>query len=264
MDDATKERLNKGELGGHEHQDGLDVDLSSDDDVGDPAAAFDALRSSVANLSNDLRREMATIRRGVEAAFDQFERQGAPIDYSPDLGRVTQQLSTMTERINALEKLPLLRQGPEHYARLLEKSGEGLVRSAVYQLERQAFDLERINRNLNGQLDSARERRRQDWWLVSVGGAGIVFGVLLTLFAPRVLPGAVAPILASAVMGDTVWDAGMKMMMFASPESWGRVVAAERLVEVNKGAVADCKTAAAKAGKEQRCTILVPAAEAAR
>lgn len=99
---------------------------------------------------------------------------------------------------------------------------------------------------------------------MSVGGAGIVLGVLLTLLAPRVLPGAVAPILASAVMGDTVWDAGMKMMMFASPDSWGRVVAAERLVEANKAAVADCRAAAAKAGKEQRCAIVVPASGTAR
>ncbi len=264
MDGVTEKQLNRIELDGHDHLDGPDVDLSSDDDAGDPAAAFDALRSTVATLSGDLQREMSTIRKGVEAAFDQLERQGAPIDYSADLGRIAQQLSTMTERITAMEKLPLLRQGPEHYARLVEKSGEGLVRSAVYQLERQAFDLERINRNLTGQLDSARERRRQDWWLVSVGGAGIVLGVFLTLFAPRVLPGAVAPILASAVMGDTVWDAGMKMMMFASPESWGRVVAAERLVEANKGAIADCRAAAAKAGKEQKCSIVVPAQEPAR
>lgn len=264
MDGVTGEGSNRIELDGHEDLGGPDVDLSSDDDAGDPAAAFEALRASVANLSGELRHEMTTIRKGVEVAFDQLERQAAPIDYSADLGRVTQQLSTMTERINALEKLPFLRQGPEHYGRILEQSGEGLVRSAVYQLERQAFDLERINRNLTGQLDSARERRRQDWWLVSVGGAGIVLGVLLTLVAPRLLPGAVAPILASAVMGDTVWDAGMKMMMFASPETWGRVVAAERLVEANKGAIADCRAAAAKAGKEQKCTILVPAQEGAR
>lgn len=231
------------------------------DDAGDPAAAFDALRFSVEAFSRDLTREITTIRKGVEAAFDQFERQGAPIDYSADLGRVTQQLSTVTERINALEQLPHLRQDAEHYARVLERSGEGLVRSAAYQLERQALDLERINRNLTEQLDSARERRRQDWWLVSVGGAGIVLGVLLTLFAPRVLPGSVAPILASAVMGDTVWDAGRKMMMFASPETWGSVVSAARLFEANKGAVADCKAAAAKAGKEQRCTIVVPVQE---
>ena len=113
MDGVTGEGSNRGELDGHEDLGGPDVDLSSDEDDGDPAAAFDALRSTVANLSGDLRREMATIRKGVEAAFDQLERQGTPIDYSADLGRVAQQLSTMTERISAMEKLPLLRQGPD-------------------------------------------------------------------------------------------------------------------------------------------------------
>jgi hypothetical protein len=242
----------------------LEPDELLDDDAGDPAAAFEALRASVSTLSDNLQLEMTTIRKGVEAAFDQLERRGTSIDYSADLGRISQQLSAMVERMEGLEKTPLLRQGAEHYARVLERSGEGLVRSAVYQLEQQAFDLERINRNLSASMDGARERRRQNWWLASTGGAGIVIGVLFTLFAPRVLPEGTVPIIASAVMGETVWDAGMKMMMFASPETWGRVVSADRLIEANKGAVADCKAAAAKAGKEQKCVIVVPAGEGSR
>ncbi|RKI29377.1 hypothetical protein D7X55_42690, partial [Corallococcus sp. AB049A] len=51
-----------------------------DEDAGDPAAAFDALRETVENLAADLKREMTTIRKGVEAAFEEFDRQGPAQD----------------------------------------------------------------------------------------------------------------------------------------------------------------------------------------
>ena len=53
------------------------------DDAGDPAAAFDALRQTVEDLAGDLTREMTTIRKGVEAAFEEFDRQGPPQDCAP-------------------------------------------------------------------------------------------------------------------------------------------------------------------------------------
>ncbi len=230
-----------------------------EDDAGDPTVAFETLRATIEDLSADLRREMTTIRKGVEAAFDQFERQGAPIDYSADLGTMSQQLATLAERVHGVEKSPILRQGAEHYARALENSGKGVVQAAAQQFQSESRDFQRLARELAEQTYSARDRRRQDWWLVSVGGAGIVLGILLTLFTPRVLPFSAAPRVASTVMGDNDWNAGMSLMMYASPDSWSRVASADKLIEDNKAAVADCRATAAKAGKEQKCTIVVPA-----
>lgn len=110
-----------------ERAEGMEPEEFHEDDAGDPAAAFEALRATIEELSADLRREMTTIRKGVEAAFDQFERQGAPVDYSADLGAMSQQLATLTERVHGVEKSPILRQGAEHYARALENGGRGLV-----------------------------------------------------------------------------------------------------------------------------------------
>ncbi|MCZ7859576.1 DUF6118 family protein [Agrobacterium salinitolerans] len=50
-------------------------------------------------------------------------------------------------------------------------------------------------------------------------------------------------------------------MAFDSPESWYRVLSADQLVETNKTEVAACREAAAKAGKDQKCTITVAAPE---
>lgn len=248
----------------NQHREGMETGAFHEDDAGDPAAAFEALRETIEDLAADLGREMTTIRKGVESTFDQFERQGAPVDYSAELGRMTQQLATVGERLQAVEKSPVLRHGVDHYTRVFESSGRSLVSAAAEQFQHESRAFRSAAQNLINQTDSARNRRRQDWWLVGVGGAGIVLGVLLTLFTPRVLPFSAAPRVASTVIGDTAWNAGMSLLSFSSPESVQRVAAADRLIEVNKDAVADCRAAAAKAGKEQKCTIIVPVPEKAQ
>src|SRR5690606_28687931 len=55
----------------------------SPDDADDPAVAFEALRRTIEAQGKQLGAEMTVIRRGVEAAFDQFERFQQPTDYGP-------------------------------------------------------------------------------------------------------------------------------------------------------------------------------------
>ncbi|MCF8476326.1 MAG: DUF6118 family protein [Pseudolabrys sp.] len=230
-----------------------------DEDAGDPAAAFDALRRTIETQGAQIGAEMTVIRRGLEAAFDQLEKIEPPQDYKPQLAQVVQQLGVVAEHLQGVEQSPILRNGPQHYAAILERSGEGMVRSAVQQLERQAADLERAGRNLSAHVASARERSRQDWWLLGAFLFGIVLGILMTLFFPRHLPFSAAPRAASIVMGETPWQAGMSLMAFDSLESWQRVATADQLASANKDELAACREAAAKAKKEQRCTITVPA-----
>ncbi|MCO5164741.1 MAG: DUF6118 family protein, partial [Mesorhizobium sp.] len=47
---------------------------ASAEDAGDPAAAFEALRRTVEKQGGQIGAEMTIIRRGVEAAFDKFEK----------------------------------------------------------------------------------------------------------------------------------------------------------------------------------------------
>lgn len=235
--------------------------ISEDDSAGDPAAAFDALRATVQDASSDLTREMTTIRKGVEAAFDQLERVGASADYSADLGRILQTLTSLNERLAAVEKLPLLRHGADQFAARLERTGESLVRVAAQTLENRASDLERVTRNLSAHVEGARERRRQNWWLVGVGGSGVVAGILLTLIAPAALPFSAAPRVASFVMGDDAWNSGMALMRFASSASWERVSAADRLIEANSSAITACRKSVVSTGKPQACSITVSAGQ---
>ena len=84
-------------------------------------------------------------------------------------------------------------------------------------------------------------------------------GALVMLFLPRLLPFSAAPRVASVVMGERPWQAGMSLMAFGSPEAWQRVASADQLLEANRETVAACWEAARTAGEDQRCTITVKA-----
>ena len=230
-----------------------------DEDAGDPAAAFDALRRTIETQGAQIGAEMTVMRRGLEAAFDQLEKIEPQADYKPQLAQLVQALDSVAERLHGVEQSPILRQGAQHYAAVLERGGEGLVRTAVQQLERQAADLERAGRNLAAHVAGARERDRQNWWLVVAFAIGLLAGALVMLFLPRLLPFSAAPRVASVVMGETPWRAGMSLMAFDSPDSWQRVASADQLIEANREAVAACWEAARTAGADQRCTITVKA-----
>lgn len=229
------------------------------DEEGDPAAAFEALRQTIEDLADNLAREMTTIRKGVEIVLDGQEKVQQPVDYSADLGQMVQQLGIVAQHLEAVEKSPILKNGPEHYARALERGGESLVKTAAQQLQNESRDLQRVTHELTSQVKSARERGVQNRFLWGIGVAGVVVGILATLFVPAVLPFSVAPRVASFVMGDTPWRAGMSLMDFASAEDWRRVAEADQLIEANKAEVAVCREAAAKAGEDQQCTITVRA-----
>ena len=230
-----------------------------DEDAGDPAAAFDALRRTIETQGAQIGAEMTVMRRGLEAAFDQLEKIEPAQDYKPQLAQLVQQLGIVAERLHGVEQSPILRQGAQHYAAVLERSGEALIRTAAQTLERQASDLERAGRNLAAHVASARERDRQNWWLVVAVVVGMTIGALVMLFLPRLLPFSAAPRVASVVMGETPWRAGMSLMAFDSPESWQRVASADQLIAANREAVTACWEAARTAGTDQRCTITVAA-----
>ncbi|KQT59810.1 MULTISPECIES: DUF6118 family protein [unclassified Aureimonas] len=91
--------------------------------------------------------------------------------------RDPQGLAVVGERLKAIEASPILQNGPEHYARVLERGGESLVRTAAQQLERQAADLEHAGNRLAAYTNSAYDRRSQDVWMWMVCGFGLVLGI---------------------------------------------------------------------------------------
>ncbi|MGH6774309.1 DUF6118 family protein [Brucella tritici] len=247
-----------------ENREGMEPEAFEEDAAGDPAAAFEALRETIEDLAADLGREMTTIRKGVESAFDQFERQGAPVDYSADLGRMTQQLATVAERLQAVEKSPVLRQGAELYARVLERSGEGLVRSAVQQLERQASDLERAGNVLASHTQSALHRKDQNFRMWMAAGIGVIAGASLLVLVPRFLPISAGSRVAALVMGGDRVSAGRAMIDAADPKQGQDMTTAGWVYSTNREALDKCIADMFETRKEQRCTLTLPVVQSSR
>ena len=231
----------------------------SADDAGDPAAAFDALRETVESLAGDLTREMTTIRKGVEAAFEEFDRQGPAQDYKPELAQIVQQLAHFGERLQGVEQSPILRQGAQHYAAALERSGEGLVRTAVQQLERQASDLERISSVLASHNKSAFHWKDQDFRMWMAGTVGVFAGIFLILLLPRFLPFSADSHVASLVMGSDRIDAAYAMINSVDPIGVKKLQWGAGFYEASGGEISACLDKARQTGKDQKCTVTVPA-----
>ena len=229
-----------------------------DQDAGDPAAAFDALRRTIETQGAQIGAEMTVMRRGLEAAFDQLDKMGPPQDYKPELAQLVQQLAAVAERLHGVEQSPILRQGPDHYAARLERGGEGLVKTAVQQLERQAADLERAGRNLATFTQSAYDRKSQDFRMWTVGLFGLVIGAFLLLLLPRFLPFSADSHVASFVMGQDRVSAGLAMIHTVDPELAGKVDWSSQFYQSNVGGIGACFEEARKTRKEQKCTITVP------
>ena len=229
-----------------------------DQDAGDPAAAFDALRRTIEAQGAQIAAEMTVMRRGLEAAFDQLDKIGPPQDYKPELAQLVQQLAGVAERLHGVEQSPILRQGPEHYAARLERGGEGLVRTAVQQLERQASDLERISSVLASHNRSAFHRKDQDFRMWMAAGVGVVVGVFLILLLPRFLPFSADSRVASLVMGQDRINAAYAMINSVDPQGVKKMEWGAEFYDASGGEISACLEKARQSGKDQKCTITVP------
>lgn len=229
------------------------------EDAGDPAAAFDALRRTIETQGAQIGAEMTVMRRGLEAAFDQLEKIEPAQDYKPQLAQLVQALDNVAERLHGVEQSPILRQGATHYAALLERSGEALIRTAAQQLERQASDLERAGRNLAAHTKSAYDRKGQDFRMWMAGLAGVFVGIFLILLLPRFLPFSADSHVAGLVMGTDRASAGRAMIQAGDPARYQRMVWAEWVFANNSEVLEKCITDMQEAGQDQQCTVTVPA-----
>jgi hypothetical protein len=101
-------------------------------------------------------------------------------------------------------------------------------------------------------LDQEAQRRRQLWF----AGAGVVVGLILFPMIAAFAPG--GSYLAALAVGETDrWQAGGALMREGRPEGWREFVSDAMLARANAEAIRACREAAARAGKEQKCTVTV-------
>lgn len=224
-----------------------------EDDGDEAAKAFEALRKSIDRRNTATTAELKTIRKGVEALFDQIEALLAKPDFAADLAQLKQIGVVVAKRLEALEASPALKQGINAFERagtdLLKTSAQALDQRAQ-RFEYAASALERITRNIN-------DRHIYRRYVAFAGGAGVILGALLLLFLPRLLPFDADSHVAAAIMGKSRGEAGAAIMHAADAPAWNAVKANARLGADNADVLATCRQAATKTGQTQRCTVKV-------
>jgi peptidoglycan/xylan/chitin deacetylase (PgdA/CDA1 family) len=133
-----------------------------DDEAGDPAQAFEALRA-----------EVAALRQAIEAATEH----PAP-DYSPDLGRIAKGLSYVGAKLEAIEAHPALRMTPEQFGQAMTRAGRELMNEVAQKYDRARQDAERERHQLAGMIGTVRGKREQRLLLVVIPVAVFVFTLL--------------------------------------------------------------------------------------
>jgi Family of unknown function (DUF6118) len=216
----------------------------------DAAQAFEALRA-----------EVALQRRAVEVLGDALEGQ-APPDLSIDIARIVKGQVQLLEAMQELQKLqyhPVLRMTPAEHGQAIINAGADAVRETAGQLRQATQSLENEGRRLASLVGAGAAKGRQRQVLLWMAGAALAVGLLLSPVLVRSLPVALSSHVAAFLVKEDRWHAGEALMKLANPGQWPGVIEAVRLTRASEAALTGCRSQAAKTGREQRCTIVVPA-----
>jgi hypothetical protein len=213
------------------------------DQSGDEGAAeaFEALRGEVAQLRAEMEAWSATSK--------------GP-DYAPTLGAIAQSLA-------AIEAHPALQIAPESFASQLRQAREAAQQQGQRELVNAGQRVSLAAAELERVVAGVRTGREQKRWLAIMVGMGAVAGVIAWVCCSgpvaRALPAswAVPERMAAATLHLDRWAAGSQLKRTVDPASWNGLVTASALWRDNVGALAVCREAAARAGRSQRCTVIV-------
>ena len=220
------------------------------DKAPDPAAAFEALQG-----------EVAQVREVLEALGPKLQGLES-VDYTDTLGALDRSVRSLTVAMDRIEAHPALKLTPADYARQLTAVGDRLNRELRDELISARTAFYGVTRDLQDAISRARERDRQDRWLVGALGCGAVLGMVLWVMlsgpiARGLLRAWDAPErMAAATLHEDRWTAGEQLMQSGDPAGWKTFVASIELVKANQDAIDRCRQDPRHKG-QVRCTIMV-------
>ena len=123
----------------------------------DNAPAEHPEASDAAQAFEDLRTEVAVMRRGVVEALRRVVAENKAPDYTEDLSRIAKAMEALRVM---LEKNPALKLTPEQYGAALARVGPGLLHEALDKLNVAAQDISRVLVNLfNNAFYAVRQKQ---------------------------------------------------------------------------------------------------------
>jgi len=221
---------------------------------------FDAHRETVdpAKAFDDLRAEVSVLRRAIEALPGAW-KDNQPPNYSPDLGRLAQNIVLLATHLDAIKQHPAFALTPESHRLEMAKAGEGLMLEASRKLAAATQEAERGRDQIASLIGTARRQDKQRRWLMYTGGVALVVGIVFSPILAAMLPFGLNSRVAAFIMLEDRWNAGEDLMQAANPAAWKSALDDLSLGETNQKALTACRTEAAKTKRDQRCVISVPA-----
>lgn len=220
----------------------------AEDHAGDPAQAFE-----------DLRSEVSVLRRAIEA-LPAAIRENRPADYSADLAVLGKGLDEIGEQLVTILKSPALNLTPEQQGQGIARAGMTVVREAAQRLDRATQEAERARDQVAGVVGQALAQDRQFKSMCWAGGIAFALGLFLSPMAASLLPFGLNTRVAALVMREDRWSAGADLMHAANPQGWAQLTTDANLVSENREAIAACRKELVRTGKAQRCSVtLTPA-----
>jgi hypothetical protein len=205
----------------------------------------------------DLRAEVTVMRRAMEG-LPAVIKSLAPPDYSPSFGAVGKALANVEARLAGIEGHPALKMTPAQHGGAMREAGASIFGDAVSSLNLGAQQLWRVKEEVQSLAVTARSAEAQKQALLWAVGAGVAVGLVLFPMLGAFAPG--GSFLAAWATGNADrWQAGVSLIQEGSPERATALAAASRLVNANIEALQACADAAKKAGKEQKCSVVVQA-----
>ncbi len=230
----------------------------SDDDH-EPDAAVEAFEQ--------IRGEMALMRRAVERlAAERAEVPQIP-DYSETLGRMAKALNATMQNVGVLAKAAEDNVAPRHVADRIVAAGAHARDEDRRMIASVTEKMENATRALHGIGGVARRADEQRRTLWQVGAGACLGGALLWTVVPGVVARAlpdrwqVPEWMAARTLDLPKWEAGQRLMRAAAPDAFANIAAGDRIVTANRVVLEACRKRANKAREAVRCTIEVGAGE---
>ncbi|KQM21493.1 hypothetical protein ASE73_15735 [Sphingomonas sp. Leaf24] len=214
-----------------------------------------------ARAFEDLRGEVALLRRAVERLLAGGSGEGDAPDYSETLGVIANNITATAQRVDALVNSPALALTPEELNRQIVEAGTAGRHEDRRAIAAARQVIEEVATKLGRQLDShvmADDQRRRLW---RVGLACIVAGMVLWAIVAgpiaRSMPASwlLPERMAARSLRMPMWEGGQRLMRAGDARAFAGVLAGNRLVFANRETLDGCRKQAARVKKAVRCTI---------
>lgn len=207
--------------------------------------------------------EIAMMRRAVEQLATERASIDVP-DYSSTLGEMAEHLEAAATMLGNIADKPAMDLTPENMAQRIDRAARQGRQSDREQISAAVNRYDHAMRELTQVVASAHtavdQRERLKW----AGGGGVLAGCLLWAIIPgpiaRALPESwhMPEKIAARALGEpSIWEAGVRLMRFGSPEAYRAIADAAEMRHHNRDAIAACEKNAAKRKRSVWCMIKI-------